>query len=67
MRQEWVKKQADVYRNKHRGHAGKKENGNRVKYMKYLLHSAMRKVDYNLRSKEMPCWKMNSLLHNSVT
>lgn len=43
-----------------------KENGNRAKCMKYLSYSAVHKTDYNLRSKEMQGWKMNTLLHNSI-
>lgn len=43
-----------------------KENGNRVKCMKYLSYSAVHKIDYNLRSKEMQGWKMNTLLHNTI-
>lgn len=43
-----------------------KENGNRVKYMKYLSYSATHKIDYNLRSKEMQHSKMNALLHNAI-
>lgn len=43
-----------------------KENGNRAKRMKYLSYSVVHKIDYNLRSKEMPGWKMNTLLHNTI-
>lgn len=43
-----------------------KENGNRAKCMKYLSYSAVHKIDYNLRSKEMQGWKMNTLLHNTI-
>lgn len=64
-----MKKQADVYQSKHEQHNGacrKKESGNGVEYMKYLSYSAMHKIDYNLRSKEMQGSKMNTLLHNTV-
>lgn len=43
-----------------------KENGNGVKYLKYVSYSPMHKIDYNLRSKEMQCSKMNAVLHNAI-
>jgi len=35
--------------------------------MKYLSYLARHKTDYNLRSKEMKCSKMSTVLHNAVS